>query len=225
MTDAFQTGQFHTGSSDRPATEPSVFQSMADPPATGVQAEESVTAALADAAQGTPPETEDEKAEESKAAVAAREKAQKADADRVERLREEQLSTEPPDEKAAKALTKENEDIIAAAHAPYTDALAEAEKKDAETAKKAEADAKKAEKGEAPAPEAKKADTVEAAKATEKAAAKTTAAAEAQEPEYEEVEVEELTVPELKAELDAAGVDYPSGAHKADLVKLVKKNQ
>ena len=39
--------------------------------------------------------------------------------------------------------------------------------------------------------------------------------------EEEEVYLEDLTVAELKAELDSLGVKYPSTAHKADLVDLL----
>ena len=277
MTSADQTGQFHTGSSDRPAAEPSVFQGMGDPPSAGVQAEESVTEQLAAAAHPQPPEESEEPVyEEPEEDIARREKAQKTDADRVELMRLDQLSTEPADEKKAQAITKENEELQLAAHAAHLDALEVAEKENVKVEKAQEAEAKRVEKGE---PEPKKAEARESrteeskepedltvpelkaeldkagveypanalkdelvcmVQAQRKKAdkgttgAKTTEAKKAEpkkaEPkkadeaeEVEEVEAEELTIPELKAELDEAGVNYPSTANKADLVKLVKK--
>lgn len=40
----------------------------------------------------------------------------------------------------------------------------------------------------------------------------------------DEVEYDQLTVAELKDELDSRGVDYPSSALKADLVELLEEN-
>ena len=60
MTAAFQSGQFHTDGYDRPATEPSIFQAMASPPDSAVEAELVVTERLAEAAGDfTAPEPEE----------------------------------------------------------------------------------------------------------------------------------------------------------------------
>lgn len=45
------------------------------------------------------------------------------------------------------------------------------------------------------------------------------------EPAEEVIDYEEFTIPELKAELEALGVEYPSTARKADLISLVLGNK
>lgn len=52
-----------------------------------------------------------------------------------------------------------------------------------------------------------------------------TAEASEQEEEEEETDSSSLTVPQLKEALDAAGVDYPANAKKADLVALYDEHE
>jgi hypothetical protein len=67
---------------------------------------------------------------------------------------------------------------------------------------------------------------VEAEAPAEKGAKSKAAKPKAAEPEpEEEVYLEDLTVPELKEELDARGVEYPANARKAELIELIEQAQ